>query len=123
MKVNTFSERLKEALRIRNIRQIELSEKTHIPKSAICQYLSGRFAPKQDRLSSIATVLDVSEAWLMGYDVPISRNLTQQQPTPQISDEDAKVALFGGAGDVTDEMWGEVKSFVDYLKNKYNQDD
>lgn len=34
-------------------------------------------------------------------------------------DEDvAKIALFGGDGEVTDEMWEEVKGFVDYIKNR-----
>ena len=32
---------------------------------------------------------------------------------------DVKVALFGGDGEVTDEMWDEVKNFAEYVKNKY----
>lgn len=97
MKINTFSKRLKEALRIRNIRQIELSEKTNIPKSAICQYLGGRFEPKQDRLSVIASVLEVSEAWLMGFDVPMEeqdKNIYDYEniiPMPKMN----KVPLLG----------------------------
>ena len=41
-------------------------------------YLSGRSEPKANRLYVIAKTLDVSEAWLLGYDVPIDRVENQQ---------------------------------------------
>lgn len=65
------SERIAKALSIRNMKQAELCERTKIPKSAISQYLSGAFEPKQDRLHIIAKALDVDPVWLMGYDVPM----------------------------------------------------
>lgn len=34
------------------------------------------------------------------------------------SEEEIKVALFGGDGPVTEEMWREVKNFVAYVKQK-----
>lgn len=71
-RVSNFSERLLELLTIRRIKQSELCEKTKIPKSAMSQYISGAFEPKQDRLFLIANALNVSEVWLMGYDVPIN---------------------------------------------------
>ena len=67
------SKRIAAALSIRNMRQSELCELTKIPKSAISQYISGAFEPKQDRIHLISKALDVSEAWLMGYDVPMER--------------------------------------------------
>ena len=68
------STRIADALSMRNMKQSELSEKTKIPKSAISQYISGAFEPKQDRIYLIAQALDVSEAWLMGYDIPMERD-------------------------------------------------
>ena len=65
--------RIRRALDLRNMRQIELSVRTGIPKSAISQYCSGAFKPKQKRLFLIAQALDVDEAWLMGLDVPMER--------------------------------------------------
>ncbi len=50
---NTFSERLKKAMNIRRIKQVELVEKTGISKSAISQYLSGAFVPKQDTHNNV----------------------------------------------------------------------
>lgn len=70
MKEN-FSNRLEKAMRIRNIKASELSEKAGIPKSAISQYLSGLYEAKQKSIFKLANVLNVSEAWLMGLDVPM----------------------------------------------------
>ena len=66
--------RLKEGLDIRGMKPIDLCNKTKISKSAISQYLSGYAKPKADRIFIIAKALDVNEAWLMGYDVPMERS-------------------------------------------------
>lgn len=70
---NSFPDRMKEAMKIRNIKQIELSEKTGIGKSAISQYLSGKYQPKQKSIYLIAKALNVNESWLLGFDVPMER--------------------------------------------------
>lgn len=66
--MSDFHKQLKIALDIRKMSQAELCEKTGIPKSAMSQYLSGAFQPKQKRTFLIAKALNVSEAWLMGFD-------------------------------------------------------
>lgn len=68
-----ISERIKEALSIRNMKQSELVEKTKIGKSSISTYISGAYEPKQRNIYKIAEALDVNEAWLMGHDVPMDR--------------------------------------------------
>lgn len=73
MEKATFSERLNLIIKEKNIRQIELCQKTGIGKSAMSQYLGGAFEPKQQNLYALAKALEVSEAWLMGYDVPKTR--------------------------------------------------
>ena len=67
----TTQERLKEALKARNMLPIELSRKSGIGKSAISQYLSGKVTPKQDKIYKLAQALKVNEPWLMGYDEPM----------------------------------------------------
>ena len=57
-----------------------------IPKSSLSQYLSGDYEPKQDRVYDIAKVLNVSEAWLMGYDVPMERQKITPPEEPQLSE-------------------------------------
>lgn len=72
-KKETFIKRFLYALEMRDISQTELAQKTGIGKSAINHYKTGRYEPKQDGVYLLAQALDVSEAWLMGYDVPMAR--------------------------------------------------
>lgn len=74
MLVDTLANRLNEALKIRKMKQIELSEKTGIPKSSINQYSKGTAVPKLDRMQAICKVLNVDGAYLLGYDVDINGN-------------------------------------------------
>ncbi len=79
-----LKDRLREALNDAGMKPIELSERTGIPKSMISYYLNGKTKPKADRIYIISTVLDVSEAWLIGYDVPKGRTL-EQKKTDQLA--------------------------------------
>ena len=71
--------RLREALQIRNMKAVELEEKAGVPRSAISFYLAGKTKPKADRLHIIAKALDVSEVWLLGYDVPMNKTEDQKK--------------------------------------------
>lgn len=73
--VDTFSNRLNTAMRIRNIKAAELSEKTGIAKSSLSEYINGKYEAKQDGVYLLARALNVNEAWLMGLDVPMERNI------------------------------------------------
>ncbi len=70
---NNFAKRLRKAMDIRNVKQVELVGKTEISKSAISQYLSGAFVPKQKNTYKLAEALNVDPAWLMGKDVCMER--------------------------------------------------
>jgi transcriptional regulator with XRE-family HTH domain len=74
MKNAETKDRIKKALEVREMRQSELVEKTGIDKGQMSSYLAGRYKPKQKNLSLIAEALNVDEAWLMGYDVPMERS-------------------------------------------------
>ena len=67
-RISTCAARLSAALHIRGMKQVELCSITGIPKSAMSQYIKGTFEPKPDRIEAMARALNVSEAWLMGYD-------------------------------------------------------
>ncbi|CEQ27149.1 helix-turn-helix domain-containing protein [Paraclostridium sordellii] len=71
--------RIKDALKIRDMKQSELCKLTGISKGALSSYISGTYEPKQRNIYKIAEALDVNEAWLMGYDVPMERNLSQEE--------------------------------------------
>ncbi len=74
-----LSERLNQALKIRGMRAVDLCERTGVPKGAISYYLAGKSQPKSDRLYQISKALDVSEAWLLGFDVPMERTPEQKK--------------------------------------------
>mgnify|MGYP002552429059 CR=1 FL=1 len=93
--VDNFSNRLNTAIRIRNIKPIELSEKTGIDKSKISSYMSGRYKAKQDGVYLLAQALNVNEAWLMGLDVPMERNLKIESNVFPTSDIPKKVPVIG----------------------------
>ncbi len=98
MKKEHCSVRLKQALKLRDMKQSELSQYSHVPKSAISQYVSGKFEPKQDRIELFAKILDVSEVWLMGYDVPISHqqiNTSTKFPPPTATEDYVTFPVIG----------------------------
>lgn len=72
-------DRLQQALSRRGWKAADLVERTGVPKGAISYYLAGKSKPKTDRLYIIAKTLDVSEAWLLGYDVPMARTDDQKK--------------------------------------------
>ena len=74
-----FNDRLKKALKLRNMKAADLVAKTKIPKSAVSYYLAGKSTPKADRLYLICKTLDVSEAWILGYDVEMEKALAENK--------------------------------------------
>ncbi len=70
---DSFKNRLNQALEIRGMKPIELSNRTGLSKARISQYTNGVYEAKQKALYLIARALNVSEAWLMGHDVPMER--------------------------------------------------
>ena len=70
-KVSTFQERLNRAMNEKGIRAVDLSAASGVSESMLSCYRSGRYEATQVNLQKIAEALNVSIAWLMGYDVPI----------------------------------------------------
>lgn len=73
--MKTTAERIREGMEIRGLKQTDLVERTGISKGALSSYISGRYVPKQNNIHLISKALGVSEAWLMGNDVPMDRDL------------------------------------------------
>lgn len=80
---STTSQRLNQLMSERNLRQVDilnLSQKYQkeldikMGKSALSQYISGKSVPDQNKLVLLGKTLNVSEAWLMGYEVSRERN-------------------------------------------------
>lgn len=80
MKISNTSERLKQLMQERGLRQIDILKLTErhcktygvkMNKSDLSQYCSGKVEPNQDKLFILSEALNVNISWLMGYDVPI----------------------------------------------------
>lgn len=78
---DTFANRLKRILEIRNMKQVDLCEKTHLSSGLINKYLKGKAFARQDKLSILADALDTNEVWLMGFNVPMDRNYGKSKLT------------------------------------------
>jgi len=75
--------RLKQALEQRNMTMCALSKQSGIDKSIISRYLHGKAIPKVAAITKMAQVLEVSPAWLSGYDVEeINTELPKVEPSP-----------------------------------------
>lgn len=95
--IDTFQNRLTTAMTLKNIKQVELVEKTNLDKTLINKYLSGITNASQKKLTILAEALNVNEVWLMGYDVPMQRNLdTNIQGIDKRSDNNSAVVLIYG---------------------------
>lgn len=78
VQVASVANRLREAMNIRKKKQVDLERETGINRSAISRYLSGEYEPKNKPIYELAKALDVSEQWLMGYDVQMERPKAQK---------------------------------------------
>lgn len=68
--MSTFAENLRAAMEEKQITQSELCKRTGISKSFVSQYLSGKFKPREDKLTLLAQALDTTKGRLMGYESP-----------------------------------------------------
>ena len=98
MKISTTSERLKEIIEKRGLKQVDVvalakpyCEKygVKLGKTDLSQYVNGQVEPKQEKLTVLGLALNVSEPWLMGYNVSPERK-TEKAPAPS---EDSTRAL------------------------------
>lgn len=88
MKKSNTSERLKQIMKDRNLRQVDILEKAkpycdkyniRLGRNDLSQYVSGKVIPGQDKLTILGLALNVTETWLMGYDVPQEREERDSQ--------------------------------------------
>lgn len=97
--------RLQYALNINEKKAVDLVRDLKIPKSAVSQYLSGKSQNMDsERLYIIAKYLNVSEAWLLGYDVPMERKEQKKDDTNE-----------GTA--IENELSENMKSLIEFAKS------
>lgn len=99
MKKLTTGERLHYLMNARGLKQVDILRKTKpfqkkynikLSKSTLSQYVNNIQSPDQDRLYLLAKTLNVSEPWLMGFDVPIERKDNDVDSNYHIKKQDNK---------------------------------
>lgn len=119
-----FSKRLKQAMKAQGYKQVDVIEKSKkyseetgikISKTDLSQYVNGKVNPGQKKLYMLAKVLNVSEAWLLGYDIPKERISDEQRN--EINNNDTIAAHFDKE-ELTEEEQKEVQDFINFLKSK-----
>ena len=89
MKRSSTSERLKQIMGERNLRQVDILNAASpyckrygikLGKNDLSQYVNGKVEPGQEKLTVLGLALHVNPAWLMGFDVPMSEDETTEIP-------------------------------------------
>lgn len=113
---NKLIERLRETMAQKDISGAELARRSGIRASSISDYLTGKYAPKQDKIDLMAQALGVSPAWLMGYDnaknTPSLPHRAQLKKVPMVG--------YAAAGRPLENLNQDV-FYVD-VENKYDVD-
>lgn len=87
----------------------ELCRTCSIPRATLSDFKMGRSKSlSASVLSKIAAYFSVSVEYLL------------EGENAKVSENELKVALFGGSEDVTDAMWEEVKRYAKYIKEREN---
>jgi len=123
-----FINRLKSIMKERGITQTELAKRTGIRQSSISDWLNDRYEPKQDKVYIIAKALNVSPAWLLGYDENIPTN--EQATNYYLDAETAEYAemlrtrpemrmLFSASRGISKEDMEKAVEYIELLKLKH----
>lgn len=87
----TTATRIQQLMAQRNLKQADILRmaqpycekyKIKLGKSDLSQFVNGKVEPGQWKITILGLALNVSEAWLMGLDVPMER----EKPTLEIED-------------------------------------
>ena len=80
-------------------------------RSAVAKWKDGG-KPNGTTAARLAEYFGVTTDFLLG------QSQERQPSRPRVSDEDIKFALFGGDGEITDDMYEEVKRFAAFVKQR-----
>lgn len=118
-------QRIRQVMDEQNLRQTDVLDlvrplckqyHTKFGKSTLSQYLSGKVEPGQDKLFILSQVFNVSEAWLMGFDVPRERTDYSDQytePTDLCAELCTRLSMLTGKGQ---DYYSKI--FIDILDNR-----
>lgn len=140
--MNTTAERINQIMEEENLRQADILERAKpickkyggkLTRQDLSQYVSGKVEPRQDKLFILAAALDVSEPWLMGYDVPRERTNSAYIPPFERSRKkrlaryfelltEAQIHLVEQIAELGDESCENIQRMIDFEKYREEKD-
>lgn len=102
-----------ELLQRNNVTAYQVCKATGIAPATVSDWKNGKSTPKQDKLKKIADYFGVSLDYLT-----TGKESETKKP---VTDEDVKLALFGGDGEVTDAMWEEAMFAIELIKKRHQK--
>ncbi len=105
-----FAKNLKKYMERRDITQADIVTTLNVTASTVSDWVNARKYPRVDKMQLLAELLHVRISDL--------REPCEDDPDAERRRiiETAKIALFDGAGEVTDAMWEEVVNFAHFVE-------
>ena len=122
---STTSTRIKQAMNSSNLKQIDIVNKAKsleketgikLTKTDLSQYVNGKVTPGQKKLYILAKILNVSEAWLLGYDVDRAR--IDDKSRAEFNQQQDTMAAHLDYSDLTEDDQKEVEQFIQFIRNR-----
>lgn len=107
-----FQRKLNALMEERHINQKEVAAICEVSTSTVSTWSQGINMPRMDKIERLANHFDLPKSYFI-EDSP-ALHIMPVFPT----EEDIKFALFGGDGEITDDMYKEVKNFAAYVKSR-----
>lgn len=105
--------KLKELRTKNKISQQRLADLLGVSRSTVSMWEIELSEPDNQSLLKLAEILNTTTDYLLG-----KTDIKNTEPVGSVSEDDIKIALFGGDAEVTDEMWKEAKGFAEYIKER-----
>ncbi len=122
MRTKTTAERLHSLMQTRNLKQVDIIKlcepyckryNVKLNKNDLSQYVNGKVEPGQFKLTVLSHALNVSEAWLMGYDIPMTPPAPAGDALSSLSPAAVEIAQLYDQLDASDQ--GEVRGTIKTL--------
>lgn len=124
MKISNTSARLQEVMKSRGLKQVDVlalakpfcdKYGVRLGRNDLSQYVNGKVEPGSDKLTILGLSLNLSEAWLMGYDVPPERKQAEETETPATSPLIQEIT--GILADLNEQQLAKVASYIRFIKS------
>lgn len=105
---------LQKLCKAKKITITDMCRESGVPRSSVGNLASGSTQLLSAKnVQKLANYFNVSADYLLGNE---EKDPPEKSDRP--SEDDIKIALFGGDSEVTDEMWEEAKQFAKFIKER-----